>query len=760
MRFLTLVTLLLRLALASEILHKPFQPTGNGDRLLSFQDAISSKFLPQYHEIEWAKGSDQDGQLYSLFHGSLIKYRVGTAEAKAVVAKNDTPPLMKRCWVSQDEESVLFKIESTSKNASSSLHNYTIFNIQSRGHVPLVEDQDGDIQHAEFSPRGNNTVFIRNNNIFIRYSNGSHHQITHDGGLDMLNGVSDWLYKEEVLGTSLALWFSPDGKFLAFLSFNETGVDTFTIPIYKGDEETGEFEMHYPEAGTKNPRVNFNLFDVETRALRTISMHDLVDTEDQIIGEVAWVTEGHAAVMVRVFNRDQTMAWHVLVNPVSGERSVVRRRDGRDGWLDNTMTMTYVGPLTDTSSPTEYYVDLSDETGWMHMHLYAVDDSVPPVQLTSGNWEVSKIIHVDTLRGVIYYIANTRHSTEQHIYSISIKSGQVTSLVDDTVPGVWSASFSSGGGFYALTYRGPDVPYQDIRKTLTGQVVDIWTDNKHVVDAIEGYSLPNITYFELQHPDGSTLNVRQQVPPNFNPAKKYPVLFYPYGAPGSQRVIKDFHVPRLDAFISSDPSLQFIVYKVDNRGTGGKGRRFRSLIRNKMGTLDVQDQLWAAGKLVKENSFLDPNHVGIHGWSYGGFVAAKAIETNTGVFTFGISVAGPTDWKFYDTIYTERYMGTPESNPSGYAEAKVHDARGFKNLRGTFAIAHGTADDNVHYQPMTTALTSFLSSNGVPRDKFRMQSFPGGDHYLASREMKLAASGFLLSCLEEELGRDATSQES
>ncbi|PHH79454.1 hypothetical protein CDD82_2373 [Ophiocordyceps australis] len=758
MLFLIFAALLLRLALGEKS-HQPFQPTGGGDQLLTFKDLGSAQFLPHYFEIEWVKDSKNDGEIYVWYRENLITYRAGSAKVKLVIAENETTSSMDKCWVSRDKHSVLFEIKNKREGTPSSLYNYTIFNLQNRNYVPLVEDQDGDIRHAEFAPQSNTTVFIRNNNIFLRYSTGVHYQVTHDGGMDMLNGVSDWVYNEEVLKKPIALWFSPDEKFLAFLSFNETQVGTFPIPTYKNDKKSGEFNMYYPQPGTRNPKVSFNLFNVETRALGTIPIQDLVNLQDFIIGEVTWVTDGHDAVMVRVFNRDQTLAWHVLVNPVSGDASVVRHRNGRDGWLDNTMAMHYVGSLPGNTSPTKYYVDLSDETGWMHVHLHAVDESVPPVQLTFGNWEVSKILHVDSARGLVHYSANTRHSTEQHIYSVSLETRQITPLVDDTVPGVWSASFSPGGGYYSLIYRGPDVPYQDIRKTLTGEVLDIWADNKNVVEVMKRYSLPNITYFELQHPDGSVLNVRQQVPPNFDPTKKYPALFISYGAPGSQKVVKNFHVPRWDAYISSDPALQFVVYTVDNRGTGGKGRQFRSLIRNKMGTLDVQDQIWAAKKLVKENPFIDSNHVGIHGWSYGGYLTAKAIEADAGVFSFGISVASPTDWRFYDAVYTERHLGTPESNPSGYAKARIRDAKGFRNLRGTFAMAHGTADDNVHFQPMVANLADFLSSNGVTEDKLRVQSFPGGDHYLASHEMDMAVSRFLTSCLEEELDREIGSNE-
>jgi dipeptidyl-peptidase-4 len=467
-----------------------------------------------------------------------------------------------------------------------------------------------------------------------------------------------------------------------------------------------------------------NMLDMSTMEYTNIPITAFTPN-DTVIGEVTWMTEDHSGMIYRAFNRIQRLDKHVLVDPTTGSSEVVRERDGTDGWLDNNIVMTYVGSVANSTG--DFYLDLSDESGWNHIYLYPVEggDAVP---VTEGEWEVTAMLKVDTARNLVYYLSTEHHSTERHLYSINYATGEKTALVDDTIAGYWSASFSSRGDYYILSYQGPDVPYQEVYSTnSTTEPLSTLVSNEALMKNISSLHLPNITYFELPHPDGFSLNVMQRLPPNFDPTKKYPVLFTPYGGPGAQEVSKRFQTLAWRAYISSDPELEYITMTVDNRGTGYKGRAFRTAVTDHLGRLEPQDQIWAAKELISMHSYIDADKIGIYGHSFGGYLSAKVLEADSDVFSFGLIAAPVTDWRFYDSMYTERYMSTYEQNPAGYNETAVRNATGFANARGGFLIAHGTGDDNVHYQN-SAALADLLVGAGVGPEQMSMMAFTDSDH--------------------------------
>ncbi|KOS22468.1 Dipeptidyl peptidase 4 [Escovopsis weberi] len=734
---------------------QPHQPTGQGDRLLRYNETTPRPaFRPTLIGVQWSKAGNDGEYITRSKDGDLILEDIVSGKSHVFIPSDELPGDLHDYWIGSDRNTILLATNATKQYRHSYFADYFILDAASGDSVPLVEDQAGDIQYAVLSPDTRSTAFVRRNDVFIRDSRGKIHQITSNGSPDMFNGVPDWVYEEEIFADRFTLWFSPDSKYVAFLSFNETGVKTFSIPYYMDKQKIAptypvELELRYPKVGTPNPTVQFSILDVETLEHSVIPVDAF--GSDTIIGEVAWVTDAHSAVIYRAFNRPQDLEKHVLVNPETKTGKVVRERDGTDGWLDNTVAITYVGRVNDGDEQT-YYVDLSDESGWMHIYLYPVQGG-EPVQLTSGEWEVDSILHVDGVKDLIYYSATTRHSAERHIYSVSFATKEIRALVDDDVPAVWSASFSSEGGFYILSYMGPDVPYQELHSTnSTGRSLRTITTNEDYYSRIDEYNLPNITYFELEHPDGFTLNVMQQLPPNFDETRKYPSLFTPYGGPNSQSVLKTFHSHNWNAYISSEPELQFVTYTVDNRGTGFKGRAFRSAVSRRLGALEPQDQIWAAETLLARNRFLDAGKVGMWGWSFGGFLTAKTVERDSGVFTLGLSTAPVSDWRFYDTMYTERYMKTLEANADGYNSTAVRRTDGFKNIEGAFALMHGTGDDNVHFQN-AAALVDLLMGDGVSPRKFKMMAFTDSDHGISYHGGSEFIYKFLTERLWEEVRR-------
>jgi dipeptidyl-peptidase-4 len=443
----------------------------------------------------------------------------------------------------------------------------------------------------------------------------------------------------EIFSDRFTLWFSPDGKYIAFLRMNETRVPTYTVPYYMADQTIAppyprEIELRYPKVSEPNPIVTFHLLHVASFSVQEIATETFAP-EDLIIGEVAWVADEHENVIFRTFNRVQDKEKVVLVDVARRTAKVVRERDGTDGWLDNNIAIEYVGKVG--SGNTSYYLDVSDHTGWAHLYLYPVSGGAP-IAVTSGEWEVTSVEKIDLARGLVYYMSTERHSTERHLYSVSLNSGKKVALVDITQPGYWDASFSFSGGYYILSYNGPSVPWQrlySINSTIPLQTIN---SNAVLKQRLSAYSLPTIRYHDLQHPDGYVLNAKEILPANFDPRKKYPVLFDPYGGPGSQQVTKLYNPIAWRHFIASDPELSYVIVTVDNRGTGYKGRAFRSLVTKQLGKLDVEDQVWAA-KLWASKSYVDAKHIAMWGWSYGGYLTSKVIESDSGVFSLGLITA-------------------------------------------------------------------------------------------------------------------------
>ncbi|KXT18421.1 hypothetical protein AC579_8178 [Pseudocercospora musae] len=763
----------LSLAAAIDPPRKPHQPTGNGDRVLTYNETTPTAInRASSRSVAWMSGG-ADGQYVTVSNdGALVLENIVTGNSTVFIAAENVPAHHHEYWISPDQEQVLWAVNYTKQYRHSYFADYLVQDVASGETTPLMADQVGDIQYARFAPTGGAIAFVRGNDLYI-YNHTEVSRITENGGPDMFNGVPDWVYEEEIFGGRSTLWFSPDSEYLAFLSFNETGVQTFTIPYYMHSQKVAppyprELDLRYPKVGSTNPTVHFNILNLGTKEYEQVPITAFAPN-DTVVGEVAWVTDDHSAVIYKVYNRVQDLSKHVLVDPVSKSSDIVRERDGTDGWLDNSLSISYIGQVGNTGSTNDitgtgsngtaapltstYYVDLSDESGWMHLYLYPTVGG-DPIPLTEGEWEVVSILKVDSVRELIYFTSTEHHSTERHVYSVNYNTLEKKPIVDDTVAGYWSASFSSRGDYYILSYQGPDVPYQEVFATnsTNSSALSVLVSNEDLVRNISELHLPNITYFELEHADGFTLNIMQRLPVKFDPTKKYPVLFTPYGGPGAQEVSKIFQTLAFRAYIASDPELEYITYTVDNRGTGYKGRAFRSTVSEHLGRLEPQDQIWAAQQLISQNEWIDSSKVGMWGWSFGGYLTAKTLEADSDIFSFGLITAPVSDWRFYDSMYTERYMKTPATNEAGYNETAVRNSQGFANARGGFAIMHGLGDDNVHYQN-TAALYDLLVGNSVSPQVMEMMAFTDSDHSITYNGANAWLYRYLTKRLYEERQR-------
>ncbi|KAF2456074.1 dipeptidyl peptidase IV N-terminal region-domain-containing protein [Lineolata rhizophorae] len=739
---------------------QPHQPRGNGTKLLNWGVSIedSSSVTPSMRSVSWAD-TERDGEFLSFSGGDLVFESLVTGEQRVFVSSDQVPEDVYDFWIKPDLTKVLWATNFTQQYRHSYWANYEILDVESGEVVPLVEDQHTDIQYAAWSPVGDVIAFVRDNDMYL-WKSGEITRVTYDGSENKFNGVPDWVYEEEILGDRFSLWFSPDGEFIAYLSFDETGVPTFTVDYYMDNQEIApkypyEWDIRYPKVGETNPTVEFNIVNVETLENTTAPIEAFPEDE-LIIGEVAWVTDDHSHVIYRTFNRVQDLSKHVVVDVEAGSASIVRERDGTDGWIDNMLMMTYVGALgsngTYANSSTTYYLDVSDESGWRHLYLYPVTGG-SPIALTEGEWEILSILKIDQTRGLVYYTSTEAHSTESHLYSVSFETGAKKALVDDSVPAYWTASFSNGGGYYILSYYGPDVPYQELYAINSTTPLQVITSNEDVYNEIQTYNLPKISYFEITNPDGYTLNVMERLPATFDSSKKYPVLFYPYGGPGAQMVDKRFEALTWSAYLASDPDLEFILYVIDNRGMENQGRAFRTAVASRLGSIEVDDQIYCAQELLAQNAWMDASHMAFMGKSYGGYLTAKVIEADTGVFTYGMIVSPVSDWRFYDSMYTERYMKLLSTNADGYNASAVRDPAGFHSAAGGVLVQHGTGDDNVHFQH-SAVLVDLLVGAGVSPEKLQVQWFTDSDHSLTYNGASLFAVRQLTMKLWEEKNRE------
>ncbi|KAJ4303954.1 Dipeptidyl peptidase 4 [Collariella sp. IMI 366227] len=754
----------------------PHQPTGNGNKLLSYNITTGSpgELSVSTTSVTWVQ-SNQDGDFITTGEDdSFVFENVVSGNKTTFLSADKIPKDYYDYQISTDRTKVLWAINYKKQYRYSYFADYLVQDVATGKTQPLIADAQGDIQYATWNPASSSEIaFVRGNDLYL-WINGTVSQITKNGGPDMFNAVPDWVYEEEIFGTQYTLWYSPDGEYIAFLSFNETGVETFTIPYFMDGEKVPpsyprELKLRYPKVGTKNPTVALSLLEVKTKALTPVSVNAW-PADDLIIGEVSWVTDGHDKLIYRAFNRVQDHEKVVVVDTQTKKSTVSRERDGSDGWLDNNLAITYIGTVKrkggrdeaeergkghdkDKPSKDRYYLDLSDASGWNHLYLFPLEGG-DKITLTSGNWEVASILKVDTTRGLVYYTSTEHHPTERHIYSVSYNTGKKTPLVDTSTPAVWSASFSASGGYYILRYGGPDVPYQELYSVSNpSKPIRTINANTKLYNALQEYRLPNITYLDLSHPSGSKLSAMLRLPAKFDPKKKYPVLLLPYGGPGAQEVTKSMQAFNFKAYVASDPELEYITFTVDNRGTGFRGRKFRSTVAGRLGELEAQDQIWAAKWLAAKYPWVDGERMGIWGWSYGGYLTSKVVEVGDKAIAFGFATAPVADWRLYDSMYTERYMKTPELNGAGYNKSAVRVVEGFKGLRGGFMVQHGTGDDNVHFQN-SAALGDILMGGGVSPEKLELTWFTDSDHNIRYN----GQNGFLYKQLSKRLWEEKNRQ--
>lgn len=569
----------------------------------------------------------------------------------------------------------------------------------------------GPQQVPVFSPDGHMVAFVRDNNIYLvkMLFGNSESQITEDGKKnEVLNGIPDWVYEEE-FGFNRALEFSADNTMLAFVRFDESEVPSYSFPLFSGQKPTiealkdypGEYTYKYPKAGYPNSKVEVRTFDIKSKVTRTVKLP--LDA-DGYIPRIRF-TNDPTKLAIMTLNRHQNRFDMYFADPRSTVTKLALRDESPYYINENVFDNIQFYP--------DNFTYISDKDGYPHLYWYTMNGNLVK-KVTDGKFEVKEFLGYEPVEGAFYYTSNEESPMRKAVYKIDRK-GKKTKLSQQA--GTNSAIFSPTMKYYLNTYSNLNTPSLITLNDNQGKVLKTLVTNNQLKQTLAGTALPQKEFFQFKTQDGVELNGWMMKPTNFSASKKYPVLMYQYSGPGSQQVIDTFNI----SWETYMASLGYIVVCVDGRGTGGRGTEFQKCTYLNLGVKEAKDQV-ATAQYLGTLPYVNKDRIGIWGWSYGGYMTLMSMSEGTPVFKAGVAVAAPTDFRFYDTIYTERFMRTPKENAEGY-QATSAFTRADK-LHGNLLLVHGMADDNVHFQNATE-----YAEHLVQLDKqFDMQVYTNRNH--------------------------------
>ncbi len=580
---------------------------------------------------------------------------------------------------------------------------YYIFDIKKKTLQPL--STNGKQISPSFSPDGNKVAFVRDNNLFIKnLVSGDEKQVANDGKKNfIINGICDWVYEEEFEFVQAFQW-SPDGSTLAFYRFDESAVPEYTVQFFN-DLYPENYTYKYPKAGEKNSLVEIYLYNIQSGV--TVKA-DVGTEQDQYIPRIKWTNDANALCIFRM-NRLQNKLELLHANASTGKTSVMMTEENKK-YIDINDNLTFF-------KDNKQFIWTSSQDGYNHIYIYGFDGKIK-TQVTIGKWDVTAFYGLDEKNGLIYYQSAEESPLRRYVYSIRLDGSDKKKLTADA--GTNDASFNSSFTYFLREHSDANTaPDYAICKS-NGSVVKVLEDNSSFKKMIADYQLCKKEFFTFKLDNGTELNGWMIKPTGFNPKNKYPVFMTCYGGPGSQQVLDSY-----DAFGTMDFNYLaqhgYIVACVDNRGTGARGEDFEKITYLQLGKIETMDQASAA-KYLGTLPYIDASRIGMMGWSYGGFMALMCISNYPDVFKSAVSVAPVTNWKFYDSIYTERYMRTPKENKDGYD--KIAPLSSTANIRGKLLLVAGLADDNVHYQNTAEMLKALYKNNVV----FTQMTFPDKNH--------------------------------
>jgi len=656
--------------------------------------------------------SMNDGKHYTVIEkgesgNNLVKYAYKSGEKVANVIdaadlKYEGKTLkMDDYEFSTDESKILIATELEAIYRRSKKAFYYIYDLNSKEITPLSEGKKQ--MYADFSPSADKVAFVKENNLYFKdLSSGSEIAITNDGEKNkIINGASDWVYEEE-LSLAKAFEWSADGEKIAYYRFDESKVKEWNMKMYDGLYPS-DYRFKYPKAGEENAKVEIKIYKLNADKSIKVQLGD----QYEYLPSINWASEEQLVVMST--NRHQNELKINLVNANDGSSTVIHK-EVSDTYIEMPFEVYF-------TKDQKHFIILSENSGFRHLYLYNINGKLKK-KLTNGNYPITDFYGVDEANGLFYYQAADENPMIRNVFQADLKgrNHKKISQKEGTNRAVFNKNFS----YYINYHTTANEPNYISLHTADGNSIRTLKDNAKLKEKIGEYQISPKTFFTFKTTEGIQLNGWMIKPPNFDPNKKYPAFLTIYGGPGSQTVTNSWG--GMNYFWHQMLAQKgYVVVSVDNRGTGGRGADFKKQVYKELGKLETIDQIETAKYLASLN-YIDGDRIGVQGWSYGGYMSSLCLLKGAEHFKAAIAIAPVTNWRFYDSIYTERYMQTPQENPEGYDDNSPINH--VEKLKGNYLLIHGMADDNVHLQNATEMIDALVKAD----KQFDMFIYPNKNH--------------------------------
>ena len=622
---------------------------------------------------------------YKYKDGKLVKVLFDFSQLKDITAFN-----IDDYSFNNDETKILFSAETERIYRHSFRAKFYLFDI--KNNTLELLSKDGKQQLMSFSPDGQKMAFVRHNNLYyIDLKTKTEIAVTTDGEKNkIINGAPDWVYEEE-FSFSKAYEWSPNSQSIAFMRFDESRVKEYNMPIYNSLYPE-QYVFKYPKAGEENSKVSVHIYNLETKKIQNVDL----GTAYEYIPRIQWTKDANTLSIQRL-NRLQNHFEILFADAKTGSSKVIYS-DKNDTYIEIYDNLTF----TDDG---KYFIFSNETSGYNHLYLYDINGKLQH-QITKGDWEVTNFKGYNPKNKKLYFISTENSPSERMLYEIKLDGSSKKQLSKNE--GVNSVEFSKGFKYYINTWSSANNPYVVSLHSGSGKEIRELKNNKQMFELLQKYNWSPKEFLTVKNSEGTELNAWIIKPANFDASKKYPVYMTVYGGPGQQTVMNQWDYNAL--WHNYLAQKGYIVFSVDNRGTDGRGYKFRRATYGQMGKLESKDQADVA-KYLQSLDYVDANRIGIQGWSYGGYMSTLCLEKYPDIFKMAIAVAPVTNWRYYDSVYSERYLGLPQDNAKGYDANSPTNPELVKQLKGNFLLIHGSADDNVHLQNSMELSKLLIESN-------------------------------------------------
>lgn len=676
---------------------------------VTLEDVFKSDVFSQkaVYGINWMR----DGKYYSSLRRDVtgpkvVKVNVATGEEEAVLIDGGALGINFSSYAFNPDESkalIASDVESIYRRSSKG-----VFHVVDLADGKAQKLMDGEkIMYATLSPDNDKVAFVKDNDLYyVNLVDNEVTRVTTDGEWNkIINGAADWVYEEE-FSMSKAFEWSPDGNKIAFIRFDETEVPEFNMQTW-GKLYPEDYKFKYPKAGEKNALVSIHVHDLSSS--NTVKVN-AGDEEDIYLPRIYWTGKTDNLAFLRM-NRLQNQLDLFYTNANTGESKLVLQEKS-----DTYVDLNYNDDLRFLADD-KGFIRTSEQDGFKHIYHHDNDGKLIR-QITKGNWEVTNLVAVDEKAKKLYYISTEQSPMERNFYVVGM-DGKNKKLLG-AEKGTYRINMSKDKKYYIADFTNSYTPLKVTLHETSGKEVKVLEDNQKLRENVGTYALGTKEFFEFETADGTMLNGYMLKPDNFDESKEYPVLMYVYGGPGSQTVTNSWGGSR-DFWHQHLAQEGYLVVSIDNRGTGARGRDFKHVTYANLGKYEVEDQMEGAKYLAKL-PYVDAARIGIWGWSYGGYMSSLGLMVGNDVFKTAIAVAPVTTWRYYDTIYTERYLKTPQLNAAGYDDNSpiTH----VNKLKGNLMLIHGTGDDNVHFQNAVDLADALIKAD----KQFETMFYPNRNH--------------------------------